>query len=125
MIGRNRTPRAVDSRWTKPLVVLVNQARAAVRKLVAYALQKHKLAKLVGTQTAWAVVAGQGILLADRSLLYLAVADVRVDGVRLEGIGVRPDVVVEDRLEYCAGKDRQLEAALETLIAMLPSSRSP
>jgi C-terminal processing protease CtpA/Prc len=45
----------------------------------------------------------------------LAVSDVRVEGERLEGRGVLPDVVVPFRLPYAAGHDPQLEAALAEL----------
>jgi hypothetical protein len=39
------------------------------------------------------------------------VCDVRVEGERLEGRGVMPDVVVPFRLPYAAGHDPQLDAA--------------
>jgi carboxyl-terminal processing protease len=50
--------------------------------------------------------------LRDGSLLMIAVADVQVDGERLEGIGVEPDLAVPRDLPYSAGRDPQLEAAL-------------
>jgi carboxyl-terminal processing protease len=45
----------------------------------------------------------------------LAVSDVRVDGERLEGRGVVPDVKAPFALPYAAGRDPQLDAALEKL----------
>jgi C-terminal processing protease CtpA/Prc len=45
----------------------------------------------------------------------LAVSDVRVEGERLEGRGVVPDVEVPFRLPYAAGRDPQLDAALGKL----------
>ena len=65
--------------------------------------------------TSGAVVGGRPFLLSDHSLLYLAVVDVMVDGVRLEGVGVTPDLVVEQPLEYTQGDDAQLDAAVEHL----------
>ena len=59
------------------------------------------------------VLAGQCFLLPDKSLLYLPVQDVRVDGERLEGVGVEPDVLVDDALPYADGADPQLDKALE------------
>jgi carboxyl-terminal processing protease len=41
---------------------------------------------------------------------------VRVEGERLEGQGVVPDVEVPFPLPYAAGRDPQLEAALEKLV---------
>jgi carboxyl-terminal processing protease len=63
------------------------------------------------------VVAGQVIPLSDDSLLFLAVQDIVVDGERLEGVGVKPDVEVPGGLEYAEGRDPQLERALEVLSA--------
>ncbi len=68
---------------------------------------------MVGERTAGAVLAGRFNVLSDGSLLYLAVNDVRVDGVRLEGRGVAPDVEVPFDPAYAAGRDPQLEKAVE------------
>jgi carboxyl-terminal processing protease len=62
------------------------------------------------------VTGGAACLLGDDSLLYLAVADVTVDGERLEGVGVTPDVVVESGLEWAGGADPQLEAAIDLAV---------
>jgi hypothetical protein len=56
---------------------------------------------------------GRPFVLQDGSLLMLAVSDVLVDGERLEGVGVDPDIVVPRELPYSAGRDPQLEAALD------------
>ena len=61
-------------------------------------------------------MSGSCFLLSDRSLLYLAVADSSVDGERLEGVGVAPDVEVEDALPYAGGADPQMEKALEMAV---------
>jgi carboxyl-terminal processing protease len=52
-------------------------------------------------------------VLSDGSLLMLAVADVTVDGERLEGVGVEPDVHVPRELRSDVGRDPQREAALD------------
>ena len=66
----------------------------------------------MGERTAGAVLAGKPTILSDQSLLYVAVSDVLVDGQRLEGVGVEPDVTVARKLPYCAGRDEQLDAAV-------------
>jgi len=58
-------------------------------------------------------------MLPDDSLLVLAVADVTVDGGRLEGKGVEPDVTVPFDIRYANGRDPQFDAAVERLGAML------
>jgi len=112
------------TRWTKPLVLLVDGGSRSGKELVARALQRHHLATLVGERTAGAVVAGQPFLLADGSLLYLAVSDIRVDGERLEGKGVEPDVPVPSALPYAEGRDPQLERALAVAAETTTRSRA-
>ena len=60
-------------------------------------------------------MAGRAFLLKDDSLLLLAVSDVQVDGERLERVGVAPTIEVPFPLEYAAGKDPQLDKAVEVL----------
>jgi carboxyl-terminal processing protease len=67
----------------------------------------------VGERTAGAVVGGRLFKLADDAIMYLAVSDVRVDGARLEGVGVEPDVAVADDLPFADGRDPQLEKAVD------------
>lgn len=103
--------------WTKPLVILIDGGSRSGKEAVSRALKRHKLATLVGERTAGAVLAGKPILLSDGSLLYLAVADVLVDGERLEGVGVTPDVAVAGELPYAEGRDGQLERGLDLAAA--------
>ncbi len=118
-VERDRKRRLYDAGWRKPLVVLINGGTRSGKEVVARAIQKQHLGTLVGTRTAGAVAAGQPFLLADGSLLFLAVADVLVDGERLEGVGVSPDVEVADKLPYADGADPQLEAALEAAVKLV------
>jgi carboxyl-terminal processing protease len=95
-------------------VVLVDEGTRSGKEVVTYALKRHGV-PVVGTRTAGALLAAQGFLLSDGSLLVLAVSDVRLDGERLEGQGVAPDIEVPFPLPYAAGHDPQLEAALAEL----------
>jgi carboxyl-terminal processing protease len=112
-IERDGSQRPYEPTWRKPLVVLINRGTRSGKEVVAYSVRKHKLGTLVGERTAGAVVAGKPFLLSDRSLLFLAVADVLVDGEHLEGIGVPPDVEVAAPLPHADGSDPQLDAALD------------
>ena len=105
--------------WRKPLAVLIDGGSRSGKEVVARAIQRHKLGVLVGERTAGAVVAGQPFLLSDGSLLLLAVEDILVDGERLEGTGVTPDIPVPANLPYAGGRDPQLEEALDHLAAGL------
>jgi carboxyl-terminal processing protease len=105
-----------DQYWRKPLYLLIDGGTRSGKEVVAYSIKKHGLGVLVGERTAGAVVGGRSFLLQDGSLLYLAVADVTVDGERLEGVGVEPDVHVQGVLQYAGGADPQLEAAIDLAI---------
>jgi len=112
-IGRDGKEQRYDPSWRKPLFILINEGTRSGKEVVSYALQKRNRATLVGTRTAGAVLAGKPFLLSDRSLLYLAVGDFRVDGKRLEGVGVSPDVEIAGPLPYAGGADPQLDKALD------------
>jgi carboxyl-terminal processing protease len=47
----------------------------------------------------------------------------RVDGERLEGRGVAPDIEVPFDFRYAAGRDPQLERALEVLSGQNPGRK--
>jgi carboxyl-terminal processing protease len=114
-IDRDGTRTTFASSWRKPLAVLVDGGTRSGKEVVSRALQKNRRAVLVGERTAGAVVAGRILPLSDGSLLFLAVDDILVDGERLEGVGVVPDVQVPAALPFAEGKDPQLEAALVSL----------
>jgi carboxyl-terminal processing protease len=99
--------------WRKPLVVLVNARTRSGKEVVSHALRVHHRATIVGERTAGAVLAGQLMSLSNGDQLFLAVSDVDVDGVRLEGIGVPVDVEIKDDVRFAAGKDPQLERAFD------------
>ncbi|MCW3055503.1 MAG: ctpA [Chthonomonadales bacterium] len=111
---RDRTGKSIvlDRHWRKPLYVLINNGSHSGKEVVAFALQKHHRAILLGERTGGAVLGGRPFLLSDGSLLYLAVTNGEVDGQRLEGKGVKPDREVADVLPFAQGEDRPLEAAL-------------
>lgn len=118
MIDRDGSVEPENVRWKKPVVAIIDEGTRSGMELFAYALKKNGI-PLVGSKTAGALVAGRGFMLPDDSLLVLAVADVTVDGGRLEGKGVEPDVTVPFDIRYANGRDPQFDAAVERLGAML------
>lgn len=113
--------------WPRPAVMLIDGASRSGKEVLAYAFKKHGVGRLVGERTAGAVVGGSPRLLSDGSLLYVAVMDVWVDGERLEGVGVEPDVAASRPLAYSAGADPQLERAVEAAVDLveLAGEREP
>ncbi len=99
--------------WRKPLVLVIDGGSRSGKEILAHNARAAGRARLVGERTLGAVVGGSPFPLPDGSILYLAVMDVLVDGQRLEGVGVAPDIEVPFELPYSAGADPQLEAAID------------
>jgi carboxyl-terminal processing protease len=114
MTGRDGDVRYTNVRWHKPVVAIVDEGTRSGMEILAYGLKKNGI-PLVGVTTAKAVVAATGYMLPDDSLLVLAVSDVHVDGKRLEGVGVDPDIVVPFDIRYANGADPQMAAALDEM----------
>jgi carboxyl-terminal processing protease len=102
-------------KWRKPVAVLVNGGTRSGKEVLTYGFKKYGLGEVIGTRTAGALLAGRGFLLSDGSFLMVAVNDVAVDGERLEGKGVAPTIEVPFEIPYAAGRDPQLEKAIEVL----------
>lgn len=111
MTDRDGEIRYVNARFHKPVVAIIDEGTRSGAEILAYNLRKNGV-PLVGQPTAGAVLAGTGYLLPDDSFLLLAVADVTVDGKRLEGNPVQPDISVPFDVRYAAGADPQMDAAL-------------
>lgn len=119
LIPRNGEDILANVRWRRPVVALIDEGTRSGLEVFAYALKTNGI-PLVGTRSAGALLAGRAYLLPDDSLLELAVSDAIIgEDVRLEGIGVQPDVSVPFSLPYAAGRDGQLDAAVEEMRRIL------
>jgi carboxyl-terminal processing protease len=98
-----------------PKYFLINDGVRSGKEWVSAIIKKDKIGTLIGTTTAGAFVGGAPFDLFDgKYCLFLAVETFDPPGLpRLEGVGVAPDVAVGDCRELCAGRDPQLEAAVE------------
>jgi carboxyl-terminal processing protease len=115
LISRDGRQSMANITWRKPVAMLVNAGTRSGKEILAYGFKAYGVGEVIGDRTAGAVLAGRAYLLSDGSLLLLAVADVLVDGVRLEGIGVMPTIAVPSPGVYAQGKDLQLDRAVEVL----------
>ncbi|MEO0455771.1 MAG: S41 family peptidase [Cyanobacteria bacterium P01_A01_bin.114] len=121
-IRRDGTASTYRGHWSKPVVMLVNEGSRSAKEILAYGFQQYEIGPVVGSPTPGAVVAGRAFLMPDDSLLYVAVADVYLDDqVRLEGVGVTPDVIVPFPLEHAQGVDPQKERAIALAVDLLTS----
>lgn len=116
--GRNMQ---FDTIWRKPVVLLIDEGSRSGKEVFAHGFKKARFGPVVGAKTAGAVVGGRPFKLSDGTILYLAVSDVLVDGVRLEGVGVEPDVAVAFELPYANGADPQIDRAVEEAAKLVQS----
>jgi carboxyl-terminal processing protease len=114
--NRNGTKGRFDLPWKKPVVMLVNQGSRSGKEILAYGFRQFRVGKIVGSKTAGALLAGRAYIMRDGSLLYLAVADVSVNGERLEGKGVAPDIDVPFTVPYAQGSDPQKDRAIAAVL---------
>jgi carboxyl-terminal processing protease len=101
-----------------PIVVLVDAGTASGSEIIAGALQDHERAVLVGERTF-----GKGSVqhvhdLSDGSSLHVTVARwLTPKRQQLDGAGLTPDeIVVRTEEDIAAGRDPQLERAIELLV---------
>lgn len=115
---RSSVTRQSSMRYDGPLVVLIGPSSASAAEITAYALRYHRRARLIGAETAGAVLAARSYPLPGGGFVDVAVADyLTPDGRRLEGVGVKPDLPIAQTLEAVrAGRDLPLEAAERTLL---------
>jgi carboxyl-terminal processing protease len=105
----------VNFRWRKSVALVINNGSRSGKEVLAHAFKEYSLGPVVGETTAGALLAGTAFLLGDDSLLIVAVNDVKVNGVRVEGVGVSPTVDVPFDIRYAAGSDPQIDKAVELL----------
>ena len=118
VIGRDGKSYFDTFRWHKPVVAIIDAGTRSGMEVLAYDLHKNGV-PLVGAPSAGNVVAATAFMLPDNSLLELGVDDVKVDGKRLEGNPVQPDIAVPFDVRYADGRDRQRDAAVAAMVKRL------
>ncbi|MDC7997137.1 S41 family peptidase [Gilvibacter sediminis] len=77
------------------VVVLVNEHTASTNEPLVHLIQQYGLGTLVGTKTAGNMMSGKFFKVSKKLRLFLPVADyVTAEGIRLDQVGVTPDVQV-------------------------------
>jgi carboxyl-terminal processing protease len=105
----------VNGKWRKPAALLINGGTRSGKEVLTYGFKKYGYGEVIGTRTSGALLAARAFLLSAGGLLLVPVADVEVDGERLEGHGVMPTIEVDRDIPYAAGADPQLDRAIELL----------
>lgn len=108
-----------------PMVVMQNERSTSDAEVFPDGFRTLGLGKIVGTQTYGAVIGtGAYRLLDGSSIRTPAVGLWNVHGYKLENYGVPPDIYVDNSPEdFLAGRDAQLEKAVEVLLEELQSGK--
>ncbi len=109
-----------------PLVVLIGGGSASSAEILAHVFKHYERATLIGRPTAGVVIASRFFSLRDGGELQVGLHDFEtLDGSRLEGNGVEPDVLVERTLDDLRdGHDADLAAAVKWLRAHAPTAQT-
>lgn len=116
--GRNLS--LLSARYPGKVVILTGTRTGSAAEIFSHVLQYHGRATVVGRRTAGAVIVSHHYRLPGGGTLQVPIQDYRgLDGRRLEGRGVRPDIGVPQAglADLRAGRDRDLETALAALMA--------
>ena len=101
-----------------PLVVLTSENTSSAAEILVAALQTKRRARVIGTETCGCVLAIRNRhALPDGGVLDVSEFDYRTEGgVRLEGVGVKPDKVTQlTRTDIYSRHDRALDLAKDLL----------
>ena len=117
--GEGMVLRAVDRKWMKPLVLLINNRSYSDAEIFPNAFRALNLGKLVGQPTGGHVIGTGGVALIDGSILRVPRIGVyTTKGVNMDKEGVKPDVTLEDHPDQLVkGIDVQLDKAVQVLQA--------
>jgi len=109
-----------------PVVVLANERSASNAEEFAHAMQTLRRAKVVGRETAGDVIGTKDVCLFDYGVVRRPrIGTFLPDGTYMEGNGAKPDVEVDlTPADVAAGRDPQLDAALDVLAAEVAVRKS-
>jgi len=111
-----------------PIVVLINEGSASASEILAGALQDYGRAKLVGVKSYGKGSVQNWVPLSNNEgAARVTIAKWLTPKERtIDHIGLTPDVIVEmTPQDFAAGRDPQLDAAMETMLAMLNGNPIP
>jgi Tol biopolymer transport system component/C-terminal processing protease CtpA/Prc len=113
--------RSAGKSWDKPVILIQNEISRSDKEIFPYTFRHLGIGYLVGMPTAGGVIGGSEWAMADGSRITVSVQGwFTAEGRNMEGWGVPPDYrVPETHEDLAAGRDPQLEKAIEVLLAQM------
>ena len=104
-----------DNVFAGKVIVLTNENSVSSSEIFSLIMQENNRAQIVGTKSRGAVLISRNLDLPEYFALRVAFFDyISPKGMRLEGVGVKPDVEVDLTIEdILAGRDSVLERAIK------------
>jgi tricorn protease len=115
--GQGPVLRSFDRKWSKPLVLLINNRSYSDAEIFPSAFKTLGLGKVIGQPTGGHVIGTSTVRLIDGSEFRIPRIGVfTVKGVNMEREGVQPDILVAEHPDQLVkGIDVQLDRAVEVL----------
>ncbi|MHC4974542.1 MAG: S41 family peptidase [Planctomycetota bacterium] len=112
--------------WDRPVVLLINERSYSDAEVFPYMFKAAKVGTVIGVPTAGGVIGTQNITLADGSMFRVPRTGFwGMDGTNLEGLGVAPDLHIEETPEdRLSGRDPQLAKAIEVIAKQIEERRA-
>lgn len=112
--------------WSKPIVVLANEHSFSNAEIFTHAIKNTDRGTVVGEETFGGVISTGSFTLVDGSRVRRPFRGWRLpDGTDMEAMGAMPDIrVLRTPEDEAAGKDRQLEVAVEELRSRIQSEKA-
>lgn len=112
--------------WTRPATMLCNDESFSNAEIISHAFKNLNRGPLVGTPTHGGVISTGGYSLVDGALVRMPFRGwYTPDGTDMENHGAVPDVIVQQTpADEVAGRQAQLEAAVQATLKQLPANSS-
>ena len=119
-----RTLVPVEAPYTRPVVVLIDEASLSSSELFAASLQAIGRAVIIGSRSpGYLLGANWKRLQNGLYFIHTILQPIPAGGRIVEGEGVIPDITVSlDKAGLLAGRDSQLEAAITYIQAQAPEA---
>lgn len=127
VVRGKKTGEMPSRRWNKPSVMLICEANYSNAHGTPWVYRHKGLGKLVGAPVPGTMTSVNWVTMQDPSLIFgIPVVGMRLpDGTYLENQQLEPDILVlNDPAEIVAGRDRQIEAAVSSLLKDIDNAKS-